>query len=612
MIRQFLFIFLFLLLSGFTLRAQTYNCTPPSASAELDVNNVRALIQNGGDMWWDLVGLPKYEVPKGSGLHSFFTHSLWIGGWIYGSGILGLAANTYRQSGVDYFAGPLDTNGVPIDTSCVKFDSVWAVSKSEIEQHLAGIHTSKNIMNWPACGNPSINMPYMDLAPFIDVDSNGIYEADKGDYPDIKGDKALWWVFNDKGNLHTGSGGNYIGVEVQVMAYAYAGVDPLNSTTFYDYKILNKDRSILDTYIGLFVDFDLGNSHDDFAACDTIRNMGIGYNGDAFDEGPLGYGAYPPVVGVKTVKNPKVNSGQSYRMSGFMVFNNDASVTGTPNSPAGFYNYLHSVWRDGQPLIHGGTGHPNSVSPPYDTVSYMFDGTPSDTNSWSECQASNPPFDRRFVMNYGPMDFLKGDTISFSMAAIYTRDFDVADPCDYDFSIIKSAADEIQSFVDTAWDCSGFNPLFQAYITDPDSGMSNGSVQLVFSSSVPDVLWSTGDTSLTISNLDDGIYTLLMSNDFNCYQSIDFVVGLPVSVEDLPDVGVIEMFPNPATDELTIVVEEGGYFGVVLDLSGREVMRFRINAPQTVLSIRDLQAGTYLIRISRGGKSVYKKLMVMQ
>ena len=35
-------------------------CDPATASADLDVNNVRTKILNGGDMWWDLAN-PKYD-----------------------------------------------------------------------------------------------------------------------------------------------------------------------------------------------------------------------------------------------------------------------------------------------------------------------------------------------------------------------------------------------------------------------------------------------------------------------------------------------------------------------------------------------------------------------
>src|SRR6185369_3494997 len=38
-------------------------CDPAKAQRELNVNNVRTTMLNGGDMWWDLISA-KYEIPK--------------------------------------------------------------------------------------------------------------------------------------------------------------------------------------------------------------------------------------------------------------------------------------------------------------------------------------------------------------------------------------------------------------------------------------------------------------------------------------------------------------------------------------------------------------------
>ena len=59
-------------------------CEPASQSADLDVNNVRTKLLNGGDMWWDLNN-PKYEIPKISDpnavrKHAMFAGAIWIGG----------------------------------------------------------------------------------------------------------------------------------------------------------------------------------------------------------------------------------------------------------------------------------------------------------------------------------------------------------------------------------------------------------------------------------------------------------------------------------------------------------------------------------------------------
>ena len=54
-------------------------CQPSKAQSDLSINNVRATILGGGDMWWDL-NTARYEVPKGSNKHSMFAGSLWLGG----------------------------------------------------------------------------------------------------------------------------------------------------------------------------------------------------------------------------------------------------------------------------------------------------------------------------------------------------------------------------------------------------------------------------------------------------------------------------------------------------------------------------------------------------
>jgi hypothetical protein len=82
-------------------------CEPASQSADLDVNNVRTKLLNGGDMWWDLNN-PKYEIPKINDpnavrKHAMFAGAIWIGGRDNG-GSLKLAAMTYRQKGVGFLA----------------------------------------------------------------------------------------------------------------------------------------------------------------------------------------------------------------------------------------------------------------------------------------------------------------------------------------------------------------------------------------------------------------------------------------------------------------------------------------------------------------------------
>ena len=93
-------------------------CTPSTSQTDLDVNNVRATMLGGGDMWWDL-NEAQYEIPKGGFKNSLFAGALWIGG-VDDGGQLKAAAQTYRQGGDDFWPGLLDITTASItDAECL-------------------------------------------------------------------------------------------------------------------------------------------------------------------------------------------------------------------------------------------------------------------------------------------------------------------------------------------------------------------------------------------------------------------------------------------------------------------------------------------------------------
>ena len=112
-------------------------CLDPSSSAELNIGNVRANILGGGDMWWDLTNA-QYEIPKNEGVHSLFAGSLWIGG-MDNQNNLKIAAMTYRQTGSDFFPGPLNANtksanyGMTSYDDCNEYNQHWVISKNDVE-----------------------------------------------------------------------------------------------------------------------------------------------------------------------------------------------------------------------------------------------------------------------------------------------------------------------------------------------------------------------------------------------------------------------------------------------------------------------------------------------
>ncbi|MDZ4838504.1 MAG: hypothetical protein SGJ04_00715 [Bacteroidota bacterium] len=404
-------------------------CAPATGQSDLDVNNVRARIMNGGDAWWDLVSTAKYEVPKVTQAgqvrrNVLFAGALWIGGLENNN--LKLAAMTYRQSGSDFFPGPLDVSTAQIDgNQCRNWDRIYEMTRAEIDEFKNNpALMTEAIRNWPAHNynggsGRTGNAEYFQ-APFVDVDKDGEYHPELGlDYPDIFGDQSLWYVSNDKGNVHGETQADAIGLELRSQAFAYSTNDEINDMTFYTNEVINRSSGQLDsTYFGQWVDCDLGNANDDYVGADRLRSMGYCYNGDDNDEGVLGYGANPPTIGIDFFEGPLDQNGKQIGLKYFVYYNNDFSIIGNPSAPLHYYYYLTARWKDGQNVTNGGSGRGGSMS--YDI---MFDGDPvlGNTGGWTELTAGNRPADRRFLQSSGPFSLKPGARNKVTVGAVYAR-----------------------------------------------------------------------------------------------------------------------------------------------------------------------------------------------
>ena len=424
--------------NGGGLRTTASACQPATATIDLDINNVRARLMTGGDMWWNQgQGVAAYEVPKGGGASSLFAGSCWIGG-IDAQGQLKVAAQTYRQDGNDYWPGPLDDQAAITQTTCSDWDQFWKINASDITafRQLVKQGSAADALNdptylviktWPAVGNPNalgVSGGPLDLivghqyAPFVDVNDNHIYDPQNGDYPQINGDQFIWWVFNDKGNVKLQSQTQGIGIEVQASAFAYSTKDQLNDATFYNYRLVNRGNIRLDsTFIATWSDADLGWYLDDYIGCDTGRSLGILYNGETVD-GPNGqagtpgtYGYNVPMIGVDFFKGPIKNydsAGQHLTkrlgMTVFDYFNNDVSSIGNPSNGTEIYRYMTGTNRRG---VHfsddfNGPGIPSVGYGSGPKTNFVFFGDPGVRSEWSECTCLNPPADKRFIHSSGP------------------------------------------------------------------------------------------------------------------------------------------------------------------------------------------------------------------
>ena len=469
-------------------------CTPATTYTDLDINNIKITISTGGDLWFNPNTQAAYEVPKGSGRHSMYSGGLWLGGKDV-SGQLKVAALVYRSSGEDYWPGPLSTENFEIDpATCAAYDKHFSSTRQEVKQFAAWYACSNDplcdlvldfpnysippiITDWPAHGRNYD--PYNEdfyLAPFYDANGDGIYNPNDGDYPgydinssgecgarrtDLYGDGNLWWVFNDKGNVHTSSGGNSIGMEIRAQAFSFATNDEVNNMTFYNYELINRSSfTLTDTYFGVFADTDIGGYEDDFVGCDVVRGLGFCYNGDDTDNAVGGAAAYPgtpPAIGIDFFEGPYqdadeidnangigegealngigygdgVTDNERFGMRRFLYFNRQGNGCQTdPTSGTEYYNYMRGIWRCGAEMTYGGTGLGGTLpadfmfpgkSDPSNWGTNGVDPNYSDPAGWTEESESNPVGDRRFVQSAGPFTLLPGAVNDITVGVVWAQ-----------------------------------------------------------------------------------------------------------------------------------------------------------------------------------------------
>ncbi len=398
-------------LLGFgTAQAQT-------GSATLEGNNIKARFNADGQLFWDGKDA-HFEAPKGNGTNTISAAALWIGG-IDTKNQLRLSAQTYRESGSDFWPGPLDANGEITEAVSAQYNKIWKVTKLQVDSFRTGLGVPQAILSWPQA------------APFVDKDGNGHYEPMKGDYPDIQGDEMLWWVFNDNLRPHTESKGKALGLEIQASAYTYNcnNDDILKNTVFLNYKIVNRSsETYKDVYAGIWADFDIGNLFDDYVGSDSALNTFYAYNADDFDNDTIiksksgdfsykGFGKMLPVQSLTYLKGFKDDNGRELNMSKFIYYNNEVAPTGNPTLPEQYYNLLRGYWLEQKSLTVGADGYYGSNV----KANFAFPGNINNADEWTELSAKNRPGDRRGLGTFGPITLSPGETQELTAAFLYSQ-----------------------------------------------------------------------------------------------------------------------------------------------------------------------------------------------
>ncbi|MFA6481753.1 MAG: hypothetical protein WCW62_04175, partial [Bacteroidales bacterium] len=488
------------------IKGNTAACGPGKTSTEISLNNVRALIHTGGDMWWDFK-VARYEIPKNSGKTALWNGGIWIGGTDV-NGQLKLAAVRYRQGGVDYFTGPLIIRGNARGTTdievCYQYDRHWEISRYQVDafrnwyrsdaatrdREYKGYSIPGVILDWPAHADAAGGYDFY-LAPFWDNNDDGMYNPADGDYPfydldgilpcgtsreqrrpRLFGDGTLWWVYNDRGNIHTESGGESIGMEIRAQAFEFSTNDAVNDMSFYNYALINRSTyTLIDTYFGVYCDGALGWAYDDYTGCHVSKGVGYFYNGEDVDgKGEAwAYGANPPSIGIDFFEGPYqdpngkddctsydnkrniicndcilngningLNFGdgivdnERWGMRRFVYYVNTGGVTGDPNTAPEYYNFLRGYWKDNERMRYGGNAHPSGGGTgPITDFMFPADSDPCGWGQggipmpyWTEETAGNAPGDKRLVESSGPFVLEPGAINDITTGVVWARSYE--------------------------------------------------------------------------------------------------------------------------------------------------------------------------------------------
>jgi len=476
------------------------------SSTNLDWNNANALINNNGTFFNNAQdGVAGYEIPKGSMANAIYFMNIAVLG-ADANGQLKGAISNYDYS--DFTPGPIATNYLLPSYLAGYQSSLWTIKKSEVDDHIANWNTAgysmpATIANWPGNGNV-INGEALRLAPFIDVNGDDFYDPSQGDYPLIRGDKAVFSILNDVNNTHV-SGTQPIGLEVHLLFYQFETADSaVNNTTFIHASLINRGtQSLYNMHVGSIIDFDLGYNNDDYIGTSIPNNLAYVYNSDLLDESILGlqgYDSLPPAVGVMTLSAP-------------LYSHISITNSGSPTSPASYYNELKGLNGDGSTILD------NNSQP----TRYIYSS--AGDSGWNESTEMRPPGDRKSMISFEPATFAPEVVLCYDMAVIYARSdagglFDCVDS-------LEVVAETIQDF----YDYQGFvcfdlvlgtsineQPTLMHYPNPASSeltvsGMDHGTYRIIGLDGKEVLTGTLNGTALDISQLKSGYYVCVYTNE---------------------------------------------------------------------------------------------------
>ena len=451
------------------------------AHAQLTANNIKPTITS--EVLFSHMSHSRhlgFIAPSNSESSTIFAANLWLSG--LKDGVIYSNHRLYGSPATPINGISNSSNPGPVsDLSHVApyfnspWNRVWKVTKEQIDFHLAnyqnnGYVANKAILDWPTHGIILDGEPNF-IAPYFDRNNDLLYDPYDGDYPIIKGDEAIFFLYNDGGSPLIS---NPMRSEIHGLVYAFScGDSAMANTIFVDYKIINRSQNTYDnTHLGMWTDFDNGNPSDDYLQTDVERNLQFCLNGDDFDEdngGKIGYKNHPPSQGVLLLKGPKkdtdgidnsygVNPNESINGKGFGdgIIDNEywgmqysilySASSFALNQDLVNYNLLQNNDLSGTPLLNL-NGHDHKYIFPNDSDPLYFSTHGTSYSPWTEASIGNSPRDISALTSTGPVTFAPNDTIELTYAFVFGRDY-VNTGAQAGVDNMLERVDSIQSYYD--------------------------------------------------------------------------------------------------------------------------------------------------------------------
>ncbi|WP_367391534.1 T9SS type A sorting domain-containing protein [Lewinella sp. LCG006] len=156
-------------------------------------------------------------------------------------------------------------------------------------------------------------------------------------------------------------------------------------------------------------------------------------------------------------------------------------------------------------------------------------------------------------------------------------------------------------------------------ITDTNPGLDDGAVTVLPVSGIApfEFLWSTGDTTATITDLPPGDYTVTITDRFGCSDQLTVTIDVIIGTEELVDlIGDITLAPNPTQGQSNVRAEFNQSVDAridVVNLLGQQIWQSplleRVDTINQTVDLSQVPAGIYLVRIQAAGQTKTIKLV---